>query len=196
MAATGDMWCYFVEGWVTRHAGRGLEVLLALVRPGRRQGGSPFPASSAVRESDKSATTVAASPGHCRRRILRGRRLPWRGTRHTPAAGREAQLQEQAPKCPVAVADALREGVAEGTTHQVGDEHHVQWRLVHDHDHGQDASRTGLHRGAPKVPQQISKEQKAHTRQCSVSENNYVIMQFDDDVALSRGLIGPSTYLT
>jgi hypothetical protein len=136
------------------------------VRPGRRQGGPPFPASPAVRESDKSASTVAPSPGYRRRGALR-RRLARRGAGHAPAAGRQDQLQEQATECAIPVADALGEG-AQRTAHQVGHEHHLQRGLLHRH--GQDAGRTGLHRGATEVPQQISEEQAAHARQRSVSE--------------------------
>lgn len=74
------IWCYFSECVkISRHTGRGLEVLLALVRGAWRQAGYPDPPSWTIRKSAE-ATTFTAITGHCRGRCYI-RRGGWR-TRH------------------------------------------------------------------------------------------------------------------
>lgn len=74
------LWCHFSACRITRrHTGRGLEVLLALVRGARRQAGHPDPPSWTFRKPAEAATTFTFA-GYRRRRCY-FRRGGWR-TRH------------------------------------------------------------------------------------------------------------------
>lgn len=158
-----------MRGSTSRHAGRGLEVLLALVQRARRQAAPPFSARSPPRQPPQAAPALAAPPGHRRGGLGLSGGGRGRGPGHRSAARRQTQFQEE-EECAVAIPYALGEDEQEGTARQgFGDQHHPQRGL----DDGsvvrrQDAGRAGLHRGPPEAPQSIPTEQEAYPRERSV----------------------------